>query len=1403
MPFAAWVTSQLKPGIFVELGTHTGNSYFSFCQAVSENDLETKCYAVDTWVGEEHSGYYGDEVYHQVSEHNQKHYAGFSRLLRMTFDEALDGFADASVDLLHIDGLHTYDAVRHDFESWLPKLAPGAVVLLHDVNVRERGFGVWRLWEELKKRYPGHFEFIHSQGLGVLQLEGGPDDKKLGWLAASPATGKKIRDFFSTLGARQLERFELGQLQKNLAGLKQVMTEKDGHIESFRATVAEKDGHIQSLQATVTEKDGHIQSLQATMAEKDRHIQSLQTTVTEKDRHIASLQATVTEKDGHIQSLQATVAEKDGHIESLQATVAEKDGHIESFQATVTEKDRHIQSFQVTVAEKDGHIQSLQDTVAEKEARLLDLQESAAHQEEQIAALSHSLSEKEALVGELSQAVAEKDGHIHHLNHIVAQKDDQLTAIINSTSWRLTGPLRSAKESTRSVARRTVSSMATPLVERLEERPQLKSRLVRVLERTPLAGRLRRYYQPLKQPVSQAPVLHEESKFSFAGWLDEFDTPTSEERAELEKTTDSSPRILLLAIFDENSAHLAGETARRLQENIGVRWQALFFFSDNRQGGDNTAGIAPELDTDPRIFIDQIPPAVEADLLVVLCDGALPRSHALRTFAEGLRKTPHARMLYADDAGLAPGGEPQDPWFKPCFSPLLVKQGMLPGALVAIRPDEGELTTLVDAFAAPRAEPQAILADLALQAGDTQVQRIPHILYYRTTPLRPQPLDPPALEAPLPDVSIIIPTRDRWDLLGPCLQSMRATQWPADNFEIIIVDNGSTDRLTLEKLSVAQAAGEVRIIRDDAQFNWSRLNNRAVREARGELLIFLNNDTEIIDPDWVKKLAAYALQPQVGVVGCKLLYPDRTVQHGGVVTGIQGLAGHAHLFLKAHEGGYCGLANITREITAVTGACLAVSRRNYELAGGFDEQLRVAFNDTSLCLALHSAGKRNIYVADALIVHHESKSRGYDDTPEKRALLLSEAMLVWQRFPQLLREDPFYSPNLCLSAPYRISFAPRRPRLWVDRSARPARIMLLSVTHGIGHGVPVVLAEQAELLRQSGYEVIVGGPRSDHDHSYRGCERVEVQDPQEAARIACQMSVDVIVAHTPPFYSVAKWTGNGSHVIAYDHGEPPARLFPDAAARAMVQTEKDFSLVMANRVIAISKSIEAESSVPIHAVVRNGNSHLGRWSEAFAERRSEIREARGWQDAFIVLNVCRFHEAERAYKGVDLFADVKIALKALAPELHQRTVFVLCGKGAQQDVQAMTRRGLQVEANVTDEEMLDLYCAADAYASFSQWEGYNLGIGQALAMGLPVVASAIPAHREFEVPVTDDPVQAAARLAAVAGQPREREPRVWDWREQLKPFMSIVEELCPAAQEFEMRHVRSKRQTEPPKSQPG
>jgi hypothetical protein len=219
LPFAAWVIQELSPNIFVELGTHTGNSYFSFCQGVVEAGAATKCYAVDTWQGDEHSGQYGDEIFQKVEAYHRHRYTGFSHLLRMTFDDAVSNFLDGSIDLLHIDGLHTYDAALHDFTTWLPKLAPGAVVLFHDTNAREGDFGVWRLWEELQGKFPDNLEFKHSHGLGVLQINKTDDDQNLEWLRPGASEKEKVISYFSALGTRQLERFNLVELGERLDGL--------------------------------------------------------------------------------------------------------------------------------------------------------------------------------------------------------------------------------------------------------------------------------------------------------------------------------------------------------------------------------------------------------------------------------------------------------------------------------------------------------------------------------------------------------------------------------------------------------------------------------------------------------------------------------------------------------------------------------------------------------------------------------------------------------------------------------------------------------------------------------------------------------------------------------------------------------------------------------------------------------------------------------------------------------------------------------------------------------------------------------------------------------------------------------------------------------------------------------
>ena len=200
-PFAFFLTEAVRPKVFAELGTHHGYSYFAFCQAVAHYKLDTQCYAIDTWQGDDHSGFYPDQIFQEVEEHRAQNYNSFAHLKRLTFAEALPDFADKSIDILHIDGRHFYDDVRQDFLDWLPKLSDNGIVLFHDTQIRERNFGVYQFWEQLSQVRPS-FEFHHHCGLGVLSTGSIIPENLKGLFKAQedPAVTQSIRTAYERLG---------------------------------------------------------------------------------------------------------------------------------------------------------------------------------------------------------------------------------------------------------------------------------------------------------------------------------------------------------------------------------------------------------------------------------------------------------------------------------------------------------------------------------------------------------------------------------------------------------------------------------------------------------------------------------------------------------------------------------------------------------------------------------------------------------------------------------------------------------------------------------------------------------------------------------------------------------------------------------------------------------------------------------------------------------------------------------------------------------------------------------------------------------------------------------------------------------------------------------------------------
>lgn len=388
--------------------------------------------------------------------------------------------------------------------------------------------------------------------------------------------------------------------------------------------------------------------------------------------------------------------------------------------------------------------------------------------------------------------------------------------------------------------------------------------------------------------------------------------------------------------------------------------------------------------------------------LLPLIPGDTIASGAAAAYREAMHDTGMA-IIYADD-DLLTGRYRHLPYFKPDWNAELFRHCDYISGACLIHPTRSELEGVAQA------------SDWVEELVARLVERQPplhlrEMLHHRRSRPRPRlPLAPLFIARDLPPLSVIIPTRNRVDLLRVCLDGVAAADYP--DVEVIIVDNDSDDPETLAYLA-ALSPDRHRVLRHAGAFNYSAINNRAVAQSQGRLICLLNNDIEMTAPHWLATLATQALRPEVGAVGARLLYPDGRIQHAGVVIGVGNAAGHAHRFVRPDEEGYFYRHSLPQFTTAVTAACLVVERDKFVAVGGLNEHdFAVAFNDVDLCLRLNRQGWQSLYEPRATLIHHESVSRGLDDDPAGAARFAGELAALKRIWKTDAIFDPYHHPQL-------------------------------------------------------------------------------------------------------------------------------------------------------------------------------------------------------------------------------------------------------------------------------------------------------------------------------------------------------------------------------------------------------
>jgi O-antigen biosynthesis protein len=1430
IPFAFWIVEATQPDLIVELGTHTGNSYFSFCQAVRQLGLETSCCAVDTWAGDLHCRYCGEETYERVSKINRRKYLPFSRLIRSTFDEALSQFQDRSIDMLHIDGLRTYDALKHEFESWHPKLTDRAVVLLHDTSVFEKDFGISRYFHELSQDLPT-FQFLHCGGLGVVGVGRRLPDRvaRLLDVAEGGPQCHTIRRCYSRLGQRISEAWVRNgaettnsRLQKELTGAHARFSESHRSRSDSRHQSIELWTRLESTQARV---NGIVETNGALAAEKTA-------LMPEK----AALAAENTELIGE----NAALIGANTTLATAIARLAEEKAALTTAKIAFTNAMAALKDLNTKLKATNVDLSTENAAFAVENAAFAAGNAALAAENAAFAAGNAALTaENAAFAAGNAALVAEKAA-------LAAKHDqlsDQMLGIQESLSWRLIHKCKAIRK--RVLREGTISERCWRLFSRFAKTAMRKGLYAAGQS---AARKIKHKSEDLARRGTQAVIagdtLRSQSAVQFLGPASSQDiSPALDRAANTEQSTievgagDSiqSPEIVpespevVCDYFDPRPVvdrydawrdrNRDNGRRRRRFDRVLARMSSDPYFSVIVPVHDPSldvldAMIASVIDqtcqswelvvvedasTDSRVHLrleewasrdrrirvilrdeignisaatNQASEAARGEFVVLLDNDDLLDPDALAHLAVQFEQDPEIDIIYSDHDQVESDGRYHSPEFKPGWSPELLLSFCYTAHLTAVRNRlYHEIGGMRPGFEGSQDH------DFWLRASEKarRIEHIPQILYHRRVlpgltasggnakPASfeagrravedafhrrriPCTVEQPdwALEAghaifsPVmpddgPSVAIVIPSKNHDRLLERLITSLEKTTYR--NYQVYIIHNASVDAETLDYF--ARIPHHVLTIPNpDGGFSFSALNNAAAAMVEEELILFLNDDTEVIEPRWLSQMVGWSRLEGVGAVGARLLYTDQRLQHAGMVQGLHdGHVEHAFRCLPASDHGYMALARVTRNCLAVTAACMLTPRKLFLSNGGFDEdRFAVVYNDPDYCYRLIDAGYRCVYCGEAELFHFEGRTRGLGNDDIREVTVFRE---VHGR-----RTDPYFSPHLDPNSP----IFEVRPNV-VPVHARPARIPLLAVTHTLDcDGAPLAEFELLSRLKASGsIDPVVLSP---HDGPLReDYERAGIPveiEPVEAhlsattryealiSRLARRMNqggFDVVHANTlVTFWAVdaarragvpSVWSIHESErwETYYDH------LPKEIGSSALSCMAYPYRVVFCSR--ASSLVWDALESTWNHTLIRSSIDAERFRAKLGKADRSQARQQIGLRTGEIcVLQLGTVCERKGQHDLVHAFA-------ALPPESASRMKCIVVGARDTPYSQELRRKAKELPGDRRDRfqiidatsETADYWLAADVFCCTSRIESYPRVIQEAMACNLPIITT--------------------------------------------------------------------------------